>query len=100
MIIAIEGYIGTGKTLTLATLGLNDLYKGKRLYSNVKYKNLTKEQRKRITYLDKDSMNNIFEMIKTGRFDMKNSTVLIQEAHNYMDSRTSMSKKNTVIDRE
>lgn len=92
-IFGIEGGIGTGKTLTLVTLGLQDLVKGRKLYSNVKLKNVKGD----ITYMTKDFIHSIFESVKARKFDMSNSTTLIQEAHNYMDSRSSMSEKNRAL---
>jgi len=79
--------------MTLVKYGLTDLYKGKKIYSNIKLK-VAKKYDKQIVYLTKDMLKNIFELIKTGKFEMRNSTVLIQEAHNYIDSRTSMTPKN------
>lgn len=96
-IFGIEGGIGSGKTMTLVYYALRDLKEGKRIFSNVKFKNLSADEKSRITYLTKDAINNMFNEIKSGRFDMKNSTVIIQEAHNYVDSRTSMTDKNRVF---
>jgi len=95
-IFGIEGGIGSGKTMTLVKYGLDDLYKGKKLFSNVKL-NVDKKYNKMITYLDKDKIKDIFEHIKSGKFDMRNATVLLQEAHNYMDSRTSLTVKNRTL---
>lgn len=92
-IIGVEGGIGSGKTLTLVNIGISDLFAGKTIYSNVKLK-VPDKYKDKVIYLNKEILNDIFEKIKTGMFDMRNSTVLIQEAHNYIDSRTSMSKKN------
>ncbi len=95
-IIGVEGGIGTGKTLTLVYYGLKDLYKGKQLYSNITFKGLGKHA-KNVTYLTKEELKNMLNLIKDRKFKMKNSTVLIQEAHNYIDSRTSMFKDNRMI---
>ena len=96
-IYGIEGGIGTGKTLTGHTIAYNDLLTGKHLYTNIKLKNTPKHLLKNVTYMTKDLMMDIFEKVKTGTWDMTNSTVFIQEAHNYMDSRNSASKKNKVL---
>lgn len=96
-IIGLEGGIGTGKTLSLVYLGMQDLTTKKRLYSNVKLRNIEPKLKKKITYLTKDKIKEIFTLIKEGQFDMMDSTVLIQEAHNYMDSRSSMSLKNKTL---
>lgn len=96
-IIGIEGGIGTGKTLSLVYLGLEDLFDGKRLFSNVTLKNIPKSHSSRVTMLTKDELKRIFELVKAKKFDMRNSTVLIQEAHNYIDSRTSMFRDNRMI---
>jgi len=97
VIIGIEGGIGTGKTLTGVTLTLKDLYDGKKVYANVKFKNIPKNLMDKITYLTKDNMAKIFDHVKKGTWDMTNSTVFIQEAHNYMDSRNSQSQKNKIL---
>lgn len=96
-IFGIEGGIGTGKTITGVYLLLQDLKDGKKIYSNVKLKGLTTEQKKKVTYLTKEFIHNIFDKVKNGEFDMKNSTVFIQEAHNYIDSRNSASKSNKIL---
>lgn len=90
MIIGIEGGIGTGKTLLLTTLGIADYRKGRKLFTNVKI-NIDDQK---IIYLTKQYIYTMLERIKSGELDMKNSTVLIQEAHNYVDSRDSISMKN------
>ena len=95
-IIGIEGGIGTGKTLTLAYYGITDLLKGKRIFSIITFRNIGKLQQN-VTYLTKDEFKNMINLIKEKKFSMINSTVLIQEAHNYIDSRTSMFKDNRMI---
>ena len=97
MIIGIEGGIGTGKTLTGISYALQDLYNGKHLYSNVKIKNVPKHLENNITYITAQLIEDIFQNIKEKVWDMRNSTVFIQEMHNYMDARNSMSKKNKVL---
>ena len=96
-IIGIEGGIGTGKTLTGVHVTLQDLEDGKRIYSNVRFKNITPEQRRRITYLNAETINNIFEKVKKKELDLTNSTIFLQEMHNYMDSRNSGTAKNKVL---
>jgi len=96
-IFCIEGGIGTGKTLTGVTYALRDLYAGKRLYMNVKLKNIPKKFEKNIIYLTKENIAEIFEKVKRKEWDMTNSTIFIQEAHNYMDSRNSASTKNKAL---
>lgn len=93
----IEGGIGTGKTITGVALMLGDLFKGKTIYSNVMLKNIPARYKKNITYMTKDNLNNIFMKIKRKEWNMINSTVFIQEAHNYMDSRNFASDKNKVL---
>lgn len=92
-IYGIIGGIGSGKTMTLVYLGLMDLYDGKTLYTNITLKNIG-AFKKKVIYLTKDVLNNIFEKVKNKEIDMRNSTVLIQEAHNYIDSRNSNTKRN------
>ena len=96
MIFGIEGGIGTGKTLTGVALLLGDLYDGKHIYTNTRL-NLPDKYKDKVTYLTKDFIINIFEKIKNKEFDMRNSTVFIQEAHNYLDSRNSASIKNKTL---
>ena len=76
---------------------LRDLFEGKNIYCNVKLKNVPKEYKSKIIYMTKDKIAEIFELIKQGEWDMENSTIFIQEAHNYMDSRNSASKKNKTL---
>ncbi len=76
---------------------LQDLYKGKKIYCNIKLKNIPDKYKKNIIYMTKEKIIDIFEHVKTGTWDMTNSTVFIQEAHNYMDSRNSASNKNKVL---
>ena len=76
---------------------LTDLFGGKTIYSNVKLKNIPKEFRNKIIYLTKENIAEIFEKIKRKEWNMENSTVFIQEAHNYMDSRNSASGKNKTL---
>lgn len=94
MIIGIEGGIGTGKTITGVWFILEDAKKGKIIYTNCR---LNIKDDKNINYLTKENIYSIFDNIKTGKIDMENSTVFLQEAHNYIDSRNSMSKKNKVL---
>ena len=96
-IFGIEGGIGTGKTLTLAWFLLSDLSNGKNIISNIKFKGLTKEEQKRVTYIDAEFIDNIFEKVKNNELDLRNSTIGIQEAHNYCDSRNSASKRNKIF---
>lgn len=96
-IFGIEGGIGTGKTLTCVTLAITDLLEGKKLYSNIRFKHITPNKRKDITYLDKPTIKRIFEAVKLKKIDMRNSTVVIQEMHNYLDSRNSMSETNKTL---
>jgi len=96
-IFGIEGGIGTGKTLTGVTYLIRDLYSGKTIYSNVKLKNIPKKFEDKIIYLTKQNIAEIFEKVKVGEWNMENSTIFIQEAHNYMDSRNSASTKNKTL---
>ncbi len=76
---------------------LEDLFAGKTIYSNVKLKNIPKEFKDKIIYLTKENIADIFDKIKRKEWNMENSTVFIQEAHNYMDSRNSASSKNKTL---
>lgn len=96
-IIGIEGGIGSGKTLSLVTLALIDIKKKEKVYSNIKLMRLDKADNKKVVYLTRKLIENIFELIKTKKFKMANSLVLLQEVHNYLDSRNSMSVKNRTM---
>jgi len=96
MIIGIEGGIGTGKSLSMVYFALEDLSKGKRIITNIRLKDVKKYENK-ITYLTKDSIKNIFELVKERKLNMTNTTLLLDEAHNYLDSRNSMSVQNKVM---
>jgi len=76
---------------------LEDLFAGKTIYANVKLKNVPKKYKDKIIYLTKEKIEEIFEKCKTREWDMNNSTIFLQEAHNYMDSRNSASKKNKTL---
>jgi len=76
---------------------LEDLFGGKTIYANVRFKNIPKEFKKKIIYLTKENIHMIFENIKNGTWDLQNSTLFIQEAHNYVDSRRSSSEKNRIF---
>jgi hypothetical protein len=91
-IFGIEGGIGTGKTMTMVYFALLDMDEKKKIYSNIKFK-----VKYPVEYLTKEKIGNIFELIKSGKFKMKNSSVFIQEAHNYIDSRNSASQKNKML---
>jgi len=93
-IFGVEGGIGSGKTITLSYFAVEDMKKGKKIYSNIYFKNVPKQFKDNIFYLTKDYITQIFEKVKNKEIDMTNSTVVIQEAHNYIDSRNSMSLKN------
>ncbi len=66
-------------------------------YNNDKKAKAFAKYKKNIIYMTKDKIAEIFELIKKGEWDMKNSTVFIQECHNYMDSRNHQSKKNKTL---
>lgn len=95
VIYGIEGGIGTGKTMSLVYFLLDHLNKGKKIYTNIKIKNV--RDTSKIEYLTKEMMQTIFELIKEKKMSMKNSSVFIQEMHNYIDSRNSASKRNKAI---
>jgi len=69
------------------------LYAGKKVFTNFKLL-VPKKYQSQVTYLNKEVLNDIYEQIKSNKFNLKNSSVLVDEFQNYMDSRTSMSKKN------
>jgi len=89
-ITGIIGGRGTGKTLSMVYLAREASKKGKKLYTNFKIKLPA-------TYLTKEWVGSMLEKVKEGSINLKNSCVLIDEMHNYMDSRTAMSKKNRAL---
>jgi len=93
-IYGIEGGIGTGKTLSLVYFLFADLKEKKKIYTNIRIKAKEKYD---INYLTAEMMSTIFERIKDKSMSMKNSSVFIQEMHNYIDSRNSISKRNKTI---
>lgn len=96
-IYGIEGGIGTGKTLTLVYMMYEDALKGKKLLTNVNIKNFPKNLAKNVTFLTADVIIDMFYRIKEGEINLLNTTIGIQEMHNYIDSRTSASKKNRIF---
>lgn len=96
-IFGIEGGIGTGKTMTGVSLAMRDIKDGKRCFTNVRFKGLSKTIENKVTYLNKEIIKEMFQKVKDGTLNMKNSVVLIQEMHNYMDSRLSASEKNRTL---
>lgn len=96
-IFGVVGGIGSGKTMTLAYLGMNDLNSGKKIFSNVTFIKVPPNLNKNITYLTAENLATIFQDVKDKKINMENSTVVIQEMHNYIDSRRSVSNKSLLI---
>jgi hypothetical protein len=96
-IYGVFGGIGSGKTLSVAYLALDDLKKGKKLYSNIAFKFLPENLNNKIHYLRRAEFENMLELVKLNKLRMENSTVCIQELHNYMDSRSSQTKTNKLM---
>ena len=101
MIIGIEGSIGQGKTLTMVFLALQE-YKEhrKRIFANFHLKGVPYEY---ITFEDFIKWSRNCEACKLvdvelcsvcGSRSFKRSVILVDEAHIWMDSRTSASKMN------
>lgn len=86
MIIGYIGNIGSGKTLSMVKRAYEQYKRGKKIYANFKlnfpYEPLT--------------MDKLMDM-KNDNTDLKDSCVLIDEAHIYLDSRRSASKVNVVL---
>lgn len=95
-IFGIFGGIGAGKTLLGTYFCIEDLKAGKKVYSNTRFKNLD-QYKDQIFYLTRVDIEKMFEQVKDGRINLLNSTIFIQEAHNYIDSRASQSVKNRVF---
>lgn len=92
-IFAVEGGIGCGKTLTVVYLAMNDFKAGKNILTNINFK----VRSKKIKYLNLYELKNMFDKVKDGSLDLFNSTIAIQEIHNYMDSRNSTSNQNKLL---
>jgi hypothetical protein len=95
-IYGIFGGIGAGKTLLGVYLCIEDLKSGKKVFSNTRFKGLD-SYASQIHYLTRLDIEKMFEQVKDGKINLMNSTIFIQEAHNYIDSRASQSVKNRVF---
>ena len=86
MIIGFIGNIGSGKTLSMVKKAYEQYKRGKTIYSNFKLNFPFKE-------INHETLINM----KNSNTDLKNSVVLIDEAHIYLDSRRSASKINVIL---
>ena len=93
MIVGIVGNRGTGKTLTMAKIGLEAIKKGKVVYSNFKFntKKFTAEENTRLRMIDKEFFINYKDM------KLRNCIILLDEVYVYFDSRSSATKRNRVF---
>lgn len=97
MIIAFYGYRGAGKTLSMAHHILEDLQEGRKLFTNMEIKNIPKALLKNVTLVPKKDILNFHELIIKKPKMLFNATIAITELHNYIDSRSSMSKENKMF---
>lgn len=97
MIVGIIGGIGSGKTLTMTKLLFDDYKKGYDIFTNfgIKFEQFDKELEKHgvVNKLD----NEFFENYAKSKFNIINSTVAIDEAHVFIDSRRAASPRNKVF---
>lgn len=97
MIMAFVGGMGTGKTLLNAYFCLCDLEAGRRVFTNIKFKpEIEKKYKDKIIYMTSERIETLLEDLHNKTIDFKNSTLAIQEIHNYLDSRSN-SLKNRVF---
>jgi hypothetical protein len=87
MIIGFIGDMGSGKTLSMIRHAVSDYNKGFKIYSNVQLKLIKYE------ILD---MKKLIEYAE-GRVNLDKVTILLDEAHIFLDSRTSMLKRNRIL---
>ncbi len=90
MIVGIIGKRGTGKTITMAKTVMDMLKKGKTVYTNfhINKKAIPKKYHSKIKLLDSDFFKNYKD------FKLYNCALFIDEIYVYIDSRSSMSKRN------
>ncbi len=90
MIVGIIGKRGSGKTITMAKTVKDMLKKGKTVYTNfhINLKAIDKKYHSKIHLLD----SNFFKNYKD--FKLYNCALFLDEIYIYIDSRSSMSKRN------
>lgn len=86
MIIGFIGSMGSGKTLTMVKYAFTYHKSGYKVYSNIKL---------RFPY-DEYSLQGLLDLTENNK-DLKKSVLLLDEAHIFIDSRNSVSKKNKII---
>lgn len=93
MIIGIIGKRGSGKTLTMAKEIAELVRKGRTVYTNfhISKEPFTKKQQERIKLVSDDFFKNYKDM------KLYNCGVFLDEIYVYIDSRTSMSKRNKIM---
>jgi archaellum biogenesis ATPase FlaH len=98
MIMVIVGGRGTGKTLFLSYLAYQDLCNGKKLLTNIKFMpSVERRFKDNITYLTTKKMETMLQDLHDKKLNLQNSTIALQELHNVIDSRKSMSKGNILV---
>jgi len=90
MIVGFIGGIGSGKTLSMTKSLHEDYKKGATIYTNY---GLKFKKRSKVIPLDKE----FFEDYQKSGLDLINSSIAIDEAHVFVDSRRSLSKKNKLF---
>lgn len=94
MILGIIGKRGSGKTLTMVKAMSEYVKEGKIVYSNMSSfgsKGFTDKQKERIHLLSDDFFKNYRQ------YNLRNCGVFLDEIYVYIDSRTSMSKRNKIM---
>jgi len=90
MIIGFIGGIGSSKTLSMTELCYKDFIKGSRIFTNY---GLRFGKNNRIEYLTAEFFD---DYAKSG-LDLNKAFIAIDEAHVFIDSRNSLSKRNKVM---
>ncbi len=90
MIVGIIGKRGCGKTITMAKTVMDMLEKGKTIYTNfhLNKKAIPKKYHSKIHLLDAEFFKNY------KNFKLYNCALFLDEIYIYIDSRSSMSKRN------
>lgn len=88
----IVGDRGSGKTLTMARTCIEMLQKGRTIYTNfhLNKNSINKKYHNKINLLDNEFFKNYKDM------QLYNCCVFIDEVYVYIDSRSSMSKRNRI----
>lgn len=94
MIIGLIGARGSGKTLTMTKFLYNDYVNGAKIFTNYGLR-FGRKSSAMIVPLDRK----FFDDYRQSNFNINNASIGIDEAHVFIDSRSSMSRKNKMFSR-